>query len=508
MPSALRFAALSALSAGLLFAAYSAAADSLRVARTAIPPSRGIPFTAASQPGVGIWSLLYDTLTQVQQDGSVAPGLAVSWESVSPTRWIFQLRPNVRFQNGEPFTAEAVSASIEFLKTEEGSRLYTASEVQNIAAVEALDPLTVAIESVLPDPILDRRANLLWIVPPVALRDRGIESFAQEPIGTGPFRLAEWGSTSGAAKFEAFPDSWRAPAEVETLTIYLMQDLVTRVQALRSGQVDVAEQLGIDDVELLPGEQFQIFQRVNPTVIGLAFRVIGNESSPVADQKVRQALNLAIDRDMIVSQLYRGSAVAAGQGAAYMVNGYNPGVEPWPYDPDRAREMLEEAGYDFSRELKIQVSAVTGNVDLVYQVVAQNLQAIGVQVELRAIPYANWLTSFLTNDWGDVDAFSLGWDNGAYFDAVRAETYSGCYKAQPFFCAPETQPLFDAISVEMNPDRRREKLQNLMAVMHEIAPAMWLVTGSEYAAAGPNVRGLELTPRGIPYDLIRFGDAR
>ena len=139
---------------------------------------------------------------------------------------------------------------------------------------------------------------------------------------------------------------------------------------------------------------------------------------------------------------------------------------------------------------------------MLFQFISQSLQAIGIKVELRSIPYAKWLTSFLTNDWGDVDAFSLAWDNSAYFDAIRAETYTGCFKAQPFFCAPETKPLFEAISVEMDLRKRTEMLQELMAMLHDIAPAIWLVTGTEYAASGDDVSGIELTSRGIPYELV------
>ncbi len=217
----------------LLLFTFEVSAETLRVARTAIPPSRGIPFAAATQPGIGIWSLMYDTLTQIDTEGKVVPSLAVSWEAVSPTRWIFQLRPDVKFQNGEEFDSSAVVASVEFLQSEEGASFYTASEVQNIVSVEALGPLTVAIETQSPDPILHRRANMLWVLPPQALRDDGVDRFALEPVGSGPFRLVDWGVTSGAAQFKAFPESWRAPAEVEKLTIFLMQDLITRLQALR-----------------------------------------------------------------------------------------------------------------------------------------------------------------------------------------------------------------------------------------------------------------------------------
>ena len=499
--------ALLCLAAGLILDHHIALASELRVARTAIPPSRGIPFTAVGQPGVGIWSLLYDTLTRIDSQGNVEPGLAIEWESASSTRWIFRLRPNVRFQNGETLSSEAVITSINFLKSDEGALFYTASEVQNIVSVEALGPLTVAIETELPDPILHRRANLLWIIPPQILKDEGIDRFSLEPVGSGPFRLVGWGDTSGAAQFEAFAESWRAPAEIEKLTIYLMQDPITRLQALRSGQVDVVEQMGFDDISQLSEDRFDIYSRPQPLVSGIAFRVIGNESSPVADQRVRQAMNMAINRDLIINELFAGAVQSSGQGATPMVNGHNPDVKPWPYDPDRARALLRAADFDFNRTIKIHVATGVANNDaLVFQIVAQSLQAIGIAVELRSIPYASWLTSFLTNQWDGADAFSLGWDNSAYFDAIRAETYTGCYKAQPFFCAPETKPLFEAISVEMDAHERRKKLQQLMALAHDLAPAIWLVTGAEYAASAQNVRDLRLTSRGIPYGLVKVAD--
>lgn len=480
---------------------HSLVAEELRVARTAIPPSRGIPFTAVSQPGVGIWSLMYDTLTRIDNQGNVEPALAVSWEAVSPTEWVFRLRPDVLFQNGEEFDSSAVTASIDLLKSEEGASFYTASEVQGIVAVKVLDALTVLIETEKPDPILHRRASLLWILPPRALAERGVESFSQEPIGTGPFQLEEWGA--GTVKFKGFTESWRAPVEIDDLTIYVMQDPVTRLQALRAGQVDVAEQMSSDDMAQLQMEQFQTFNRTAPGVSAIAFRVIGNEASPVADQRVRLAMNLAIDRESIVDNLFQGAVLSSGQGAVPSVNGHNPNIEPWPYDPERARALLEAAEFDFDRTIKIQIAAgIAGGDSLLYQIVAQNLQAVGIKVELRSIPYANWLTSFLTNEWDDVDAFSLSWDNSAYYDGIRAETYTGCFKAQPFFCAPESRPLIDAISVEMDPQRRTQLLQDLMAMLHEIAPAIWLVTGAEFAAAARHVDGVALTSRGIQYDLV------
>jgi len=450
---------------------------------------------------------MYDTLTHIDKQGRVRPELAMSWESETPLRWIFRLRPNVKFHNGEDLTAEAVIDSIAFLKSEEGSKFYTASEVLNIAEVEEIDPLTIAITTLKPDPILPRRANLLWVLPPLLLAESGIEHFSQEPVGTGSFRLADWGVTSGAAEFEAFPASWRAPTAIDKLTIFIMQESITRLQALRSGQVHVAEQMSVDLVSEAGDDNLLLYERVAPNVAGVAFRVIGNEESPVADQRVRQAMNLAIDRDLIVNQIYRGKAIAAGQGAAPMVNGHNPDVEPWPYDPERARQVLDAVGFDFSRPINIRIATgISGNDDLIYQIIAQNLRSIGINVDLRSIPYARWLQSFTNNDWEDADAFSLAWDNSAYFDAIRAETYTGCFKANPFFCAEETKPLFEAIEVEMDADVRRGLLQDLMAVLHDVAPAIWLVSGTEYIAASSDVANMVLTPRGPAYHLVSVRD--
>jgi len=131
---------------------------------------------------------------------------------------------------------------------------------------------------------------------------------------------------------------------------------------------------------------------------------------------------------------------------------------------------------------------------------------IGINVDLRSIPYARWLQSFTDNDWEDADAFSLAWDNSAYFDAIRAETYTGCFKANPFFCAEETKPLFEAIEVEMDADVRRGLLQDLMAVLHDVAPAIWLVSGTEYIAASSDVANMVLTPRGPAYHLVSVRD--
>jgi peptide/nickel transport system substrate-binding protein len=125
--------------------------ETLRVGRTALPASLGNPFTAAGRPSSGLWIALFDALTQIDASGALQPALALSWENTAPTTWVFRLRPDVRFHNGEPFTAAAVVATMALLRSEAGAGLYVAAEMKDVASVRAKDELTVEFH-LAPDP--------------------------------------------------------------------------------------------------------------------------------------------------------------------------------------------------------------------------------------------------------------------------------------------------------------------------------------------------------------------
>lgn len=477
----------------------------LKVARNAAPPSLGNPLTSVGQPGSGLWSVLFDSLTVIGPGGVLQPALATHWELETDTRWIFHLRANVTFHNGAPFNADAAAAVLSFLKGEDGKRFYVATEVEAVTAIDVIDDLTLAINTAAPDAILPKRLALISIPEPGAWATLGPDGFAQEPVGTGSFKLDDWGQATGRMTFDAFADSWRAPAEIDRLELWTVADATARIQALLTGQVDVLEAVGFDDVPTIEAAGFKVWSFTGAQVSSIAFRTVDNPDSPLQDVRVRRALNYAVDRALIAAVIFGGNADPASQGAGPGTFGYDPDLEPIPYDPAKAKALLAEAGYGDGFPLTIEVLTGFSTADtLVYQKVAEDIRAVGVDVTLRTPPFATWLRKYLANDWGDTGAFSLMWDSGAYADAVRPLRNFSCAKAVPFFCDETVMPLIERTDRIMDPAARERHLQSVLAKMRETAPALLLTTASQRIATTDDVEHLTLNPPNIAYHTMRF----
>lgn len=477
----------------------------LRVARNAAPPSLGNPLTSVGQPGSGVWSALFDSLTVIGPGGELQPALALSWALENETRWVFKLRPNVTFHNGATFDANAVAAILNYLRSERGRRFYVASEVDTIARIDAVDDLTLAIETNVPDAILPKRMALIGVPEPNAWATRGPEGFGQSPIGTGSFKLRDWGQASGRMTFEAYEKSWRPSAEVDVLELWTVADATTRVQALLTGQVDVLEAISVDDVPQVERAGFKVWNFGGAQVSSIAFRTVGNPDSPLQDVRVRQALNYAVNRALIADVLFSGGAEPASQGASAGTIGYDPTLDPIPYDPARAKTLLNDAGYENGFPLTIEVLTGFSTVDtLLYQQVAQDLRAVGVDVTVRTPPFATWLRKFTSNEWGETDAFSFMWDSGAYADAIRPVRNFSCAKAVPFFCDPSIMPMIEKTDSIMNSDARVQHLQNVMGEMRALAPALLLTTATQRVATSERVLSVSLNPPNIAYHEIEL----
>jgi peptide/nickel transport system substrate-binding protein len=495
----------SLLALGFALPKHATSETVLRVARNAAPPSLGNPFTSVGQPGSGVWSVLFDGLTLIGTGGALRPGLALSWEITSDTRWLFKLRNGVTFHNGEPMTADSIAAMLEYLRSPEGRRFYISSEVDTISSIEVIDTETIAIETLTPDAILPKRMALIAIPEPIAWRTLGPEGFAQAPVGTGSFKLRDWGQATGRMIFDADPNSWRASNNIDVLELRTVADATARVQALITGQVDVLEAVSIDDVKQLESAGFKIWSFGGAQVSSIAFRTVGNPDSPLQDPRVRQALNYAVNRKVIADVLFGGKAEPASQGASPGTFGYDPSLSPIPYAPDRAKALLEDAGYGDGFSMTIEVLVGFSTIDtLLYQQVAQDLRAIGINVTLRTPTFATWLRKFHSNEWGNTDAFSLMWDSGAYADAIRPVRNFSCAKAAPFFCDKSIMPLIEKTDRIMNVTNRERHLRSVMRRMRDISPALLLTTASQRVATTMDIKSLSLNPPNINYHTIEL----
>jgi len=479
-------------------------AETLRVGRVSGSPSQGNPFTSVGQPSSGVWSAMYDGLTVIDDKGVLQPALALSWQAVAPTRWVFKLRPDVRYHNGAVFNAQSVVAVMDYLKSDEGRRTYVGVEAAGIVAVKALDELSVEMTTAQPDPLLAKKMNLIYMVEPGALAAQGMEAFAKSPVGTGPFKWVSWGNGNARNVFAADAKSWRAPKSVTRLELLAIADASARMQALLAGQIDVMEGISRDDIPLLDDAAFRVFTQPAPAIVTLTFRNVGNPRSPVQDVRVRRALSLAVDRAAIAANIMGGAARAATQGTVPEVAGYDPALA-LPYDPAKAKALLAEAGYANGFPLQIEViTGFGGNDQLIYQQAAQDLRAVGVDVDLRAIPYPSWLAKFTSGEWGPVDVFSFSWDSSMYYDPIRPIRNSSCIKTNPYFCLPDVAALIAASDVEMDEAKRTGMMRTIMAKLNEQAAALWIASAGVNIAAAKKVNDVRWRSAGVMYEAVEI----
>jgi peptide/nickel transport system substrate-binding protein len=483
-------------------------AETLRVGGTQAPPTLGNPYSAVGPPASAVWSPMYDGLTMIDANSKLVPALALSWRSTAPTTWEFKLRPGVTFHNGAAFNAQTVVDVVNMLKSPDMQRFLVASELRTVTAVKALDPLTVQFTTAEPDAVLPKRLNIVMMIEPAAWKAMGVDAYALKPVGTGPYKLTDWGRGNARIKFELVPSSWRAPKPgpnplIDKVELINIAETASRVQAILSGQIDVSLAPGPEDVQVLTDAGFTVKTQPLGVVMSLAFRTERPDAAPLKDRRVRQALNYAVDRQGMAQGILNGRATAASQGSTPETYGHNPALKPYPYDPAKARALLTEAGYPNGFPLRVEALTNLGNSDTaLYQKMAEDLGKVGVKVELRSTTFATWVRKYNTNDWGDLDAFSLTWNNAPFQDAIRPIEYFSCIKQAAFFCDPSVVPLIKQSNQAMDEAARLKLLQEIAAKYQDIAPALWLVDFPSLIALSPKVKAAPLRVAGLEFENV------
>lgn len=473
----------------------------LRVAATDVPAALGNPFKSMGATAGSVWDLIFDCLMRFDQSGALAPGLATRWENPNPTTWRFHLRSDVRFFSGAPVDASAILKTIEILKYH--PEYPVSGEISTIARVAAIDKLTVEIVTTVPDAILPRRLALVRIVDPAVWEDLGPDQFARTPGGSGPYQPNNWGQTGGKITLKANTASWRAPKSVSQLEMTILKDATTRVQALLSGQVDVALSLNPDDMQSLKTDGFNIYVSKSGQVQVWALPNLLKPNSPLNDVRVRQAMNFAVDKEKISVTLLNGIALPASQGGTANAFGYNPDLKPYPFDPERARRLLSEAGYPQGFSMIADVVVGLGPADAqIHQKAASDLGNVGIRVELRTTPYSARPGKFYGGMWGDADAFSTTWNSGLYRDVIRSAADFACTKPNPFFCDEEITALVKQSQSLMDTRQREQTLQQIMKLNHVAATSLWLVEYNTIIGLAPRISNFATRSTGMAIEDV------
>ncbi len=500
----LRFAATLIIVVIGLAAYSSARAETLRVGLSELPAAYGNPYTAIGLPGTLVWLQLFDGLTKIDASGKLAPALAEDWEMIDPTTWLYRLRDDVSYADGTTFDANKAEAVFDWLLSEAGRSTIVGSAISSISEVKAQSPRELIIRTHNPDPILPNRLTIVMMVEPGAWLDLGDKAFAQNPVGTGSYVIGQWRNSNGAAELQANDQSWRAP-KVRTIELLPLTDHAARFQAAISKQLHVAIALKPDEFDALRRRGFRIVVDPTKQIIGLAFDVEGKKTGPLANMRVRQALNYAVDKAAISKVISKDTWPPAGQGAAPGVFGFNPEVKAYPYDPELAKQLLEEAGY--ATGFKMTATVVIGtyaNDAEIYQKVQQDLAAIGVKLTLRATVFSDWIQQYVSGNWR-TDAFSLAWNTTPYGDAIRPMEYFSCIKPNPFFCDQSMLPLIKRANIELDRAQRELQLFELQRQFHDKAPQLFLLEYGHIWAVSEKLSGFALHDRVPQFHDVMFG---
>jgi peptide/nickel transport system substrate-binding protein len=318
---------------------------------------------------------IYETLLTRTPEGELsADGLAEAMpEQIDNKTWQFTLRDGITWHNGDPLTADDVVASVERIinpdfASEQGSFFGT------IIGAEAVDELTVNVLTNGPDPVLPSRMYWMKIVPAAASEEEG---FDENPVGTGPYMFVEW-ARGDHITIEKYPDYWGDnPSNVETANYNFVPEAATRLSGLLSDQYNIAPNLLPEDTESAP--KFATTRGLEHAMV-----VLNETGGLTEDVRVRQALNYAIDKDAIVEELFQGYAtVDPCQPMDPAWFGFNPDLEPYPYDPDQATQLLEEAGAT-GEEIELVGTAGRWLKDReVIEAVANFWRDVGLNVNVR-----------------------------------------------------------------------------------------------------------------------------
>ena len=448
----------------------------LRIALSQLPLN--IDMTRSSSADVVVESLIYDPLVRMSEDGQPVPALAESWEPLDDITWQFKLREGVKFHNGEEFDADVVKFSLDwYLNPEPDVRIVYSRNLRAIKEVQVVDKYTVNIITNGPSATLIGNLVWAWMRPPKYSAEVGLEGFARAPIGTGPFKLVEFKQDEDVI-VERNEEYWGSTPRLETVEFVEMPEQSTRMAALEAGEVDVAENMPIDQIQRLQGAGLEI-EAVVESAVTTVLLVNGKQREEypfLSDKRVRQALNYAVNKQELVDALTGGlGRPARGQFVGPDGFGYDPDFNAYEYDPKKARDLLAEAGYPDG--VAFTLSYPMGRypfADEVLQALPSYLAQVGVTMELERMENAAWEERYLA---GELATTVLVPNYNPSMDVDRALVlYHPSFPRKWVEEDPKMTALIDKERSTLDPVERLKVLHEAIAYGADMAPVIWLLS--------------------------------
>jgi len=444
----------------------------------ALEPAPGLDPTAGAASAIGEITLynLFETLTKINSDGTVSPLLAESWE-VSPDlkTYTFKLRRGVKFHNGEAFNAAAVKFSFERAGTDKSVNKDKRT-FASMYSVAAIDEHTVVILNTQLDPDF---LFLMGQATAVIVEPKSADSNATKPVGTGPYQFEAWnkGASVVLSKWNGYRQA--AAVRIKKVTFRFISDPAAQVAALLAGDVDAFPRVTPRSVpQFKDNARFQVLVGGSRAKTILA---INNKKKPLDDVRIRRAICAAIDRKAVIEGAGDGYGTPIGSHYVPGAFGYVDTTAVNPFNVDKARALLAEAGVKAPLELSLKLPpppyARQGG-----EVIAAQLAKIGIVAKMENVEWAQWLSGVYTNKNYDltiishVEPFDLG-------NFAKKDYYWG-------YDSPQFSKLFDQIQNAPRPADRAKLLSDAQRMLANDAVHGFLYQPQWITVANKNLKGL------------------
>ncbi len=460
-------------------------ADALIVAQTSEARSLD-PHATIDKPSYRVMGQIYETLVKQNENMEIEPGLAESWKHIDEQTIEFKLKEVVKFHNGEELTSEDVKFTFQ-RGIQAPSTGHILGKIDS-NEIEIIDEYTIRISTTEPyTPILPYLAHVgASILNQKAVIESG-DDYGNNPIGTGPFKFEMWqrGESIELSKF----NDYHGEAANEDLIVFKSIPIDTdRFEALKEGKVHIAYDISHDNIkETEENEQFVLKSSadLSATYIGL-----NAKKEPYNNIKVRQAINYAVDMEAIVEEVVNGAAEIASGPLSSKVWAFNQDLNPYSYDVEKAKELLDEAGYPNGFKTSIYINDNPQRKDIA-RLIAKQLKEVDIDVEVKIVGWGEFLDGSAN---GDFDMFVLGWvtitgdpDYGLY--PMFHSSQFGSAGNRNFYSNEKVDKLLDKARTEIDPEVRKEYYLEVQEIIREEAPWIFAWTNKNLDGIRNNVKG-------------------
>ncbi len=431
-----------------------------------------------------VYRNIFDNLVTRDISGKIVPQVASGWHYANDTTLVFDIRSDIRFQDGSKLTPDDVVFSIQRIIAP-GFKSPQLSQFDQISGAEITGPNQVTVHTKSPYPVLLAQLVKLSIVPKAMVQRVGDAAFNQAPVGSGPYRLTAW-NHGVSSTLTAVDGYWRGKPPFARAVFRVVPDEATRVADLRAGSVDLVRQLTPDDAEALKAERG--LQVLAAPTERIAYLFVNALWGPTKDVRVRQAVAMAIDRNSLVIALQQGYGKPVDIMGTPASFGYVSDIKGWPFDPVKARALIKQAGVEgatltfitspaYDRRLTEAVQQMLGDVGLKVNIVQLDQPSFlrdreGTPQEAGSLSQGRWSCACQDAD-------------GTIFPLFRSGSIWAKYSNPAFDAA------VDAARSTLDPGRRLADYHTAFQILHDDVPGIGLF--QDYAIYGARA-GLRWTP--------------